>query len=145
MTMALSELTYLTPPEVASVVRVAPSTVRRWLLSGQLKGCRVGKVWRIELDDLYSFLGRSQLDEAVDRVLEFMATQQLPDSICPACASHRIDPSSQFGWCAGCSTDRQIEIDAANEREKARKLRWWDANGKQWRDGRKTKATADDG
>jgi hypothetical protein len=55
---------------------------------------------------------------------------------------YSIDPASVEGWCATCTIERQIEIDAKNEREKARKLRWWSENGNAWRAEKKAQAKA---
>jgi excisionase family DNA binding protein len=37
----------LTASEVGAALRVSPVTVRRWLLSGALRGVKVGGAWRI--------------------------------------------------------------------------------------------------
>lgn len=38
---------YLTPEEVARILRVTSRTVTAWLNAGTLPGVKIGKVWRI--------------------------------------------------------------------------------------------------
>jgi putative molybdopterin biosynthesis protein len=47
----------LTPEEVAERLRVAKQTVYAWLKSGQLKGVKVGNLWRITTEALEEFSG----------------------------------------------------------------------------------------
>jgi excisionase family DNA binding protein len=51
---------YYTLKEVADELRVSESTVRRWLLSGEMRGLRLGDRagWRISDDDLKDFINR---------------------------------------------------------------------------------------
>ena len=42
-----SEPMYLTPEEVAEILRVDRRTVYEWLRSGKLKAIRFGRTWRI--------------------------------------------------------------------------------------------------
>ena len=44
--------TYLSVKDVASVFRIHPKTVRRWIASGQLPATRLGRDWRIARSDL---------------------------------------------------------------------------------------------
>ncbi|MEM5816034.1 MAG: helix-turn-helix domain-containing protein [Candidatus Aenigmatarchaeota archaeon] len=46
-----------TPEEVAEILKVSVITVKKWLRSGELKGIKVGKLWRIREEDLQEFLG----------------------------------------------------------------------------------------
>lgn len=46
----------LTPEEAAVILRVTPKTVRDWLNKGELKGVKVGKLWRIKESDLRALL-----------------------------------------------------------------------------------------
>ena len=48
----------LTPSEVAARLKVSPRTVVVWLQDGKLAGMKVGKSWRVRLEDLEAFLGR---------------------------------------------------------------------------------------
>lgn len=47
---------YLTVDEAASVLKVDPETVRRWLNAGRLKGVKPAGQWRIAESDLQDFL-----------------------------------------------------------------------------------------
>ena len=53
---------FLTRNEVASILRVHPRTVERWLKSGSLKGFKLGEgktsLWRISEVELMEFLGK---------------------------------------------------------------------------------------
>lgn len=43
---------YLTPEEVAVLLRVSTRTVYEWLRSGKLPAVQIGKVWRINRQDI---------------------------------------------------------------------------------------------
>lgn len=47
---------FFTVEEIADRLKVAPLTVRRWLKSGELRGIKFGKLWRIRESDLVAFL-----------------------------------------------------------------------------------------
>lgn len=47
---------YFTVDEVAKQLQVLPATVREWLKSGQLKGIKIGRLWRIRQEELDKFL-----------------------------------------------------------------------------------------
>lgn len=47
---------YITPGEIAVELRVSVGTVSGWLRKGMLRGIKVGKFWRIRLEDYHSFL-----------------------------------------------------------------------------------------
>lgn len=51
-----------TVEEVAEMLKLNPETVRRYLLSGKLKGIKLGKTWRIDSDALNEFLDRSRVN-----------------------------------------------------------------------------------
>jgi excisionase family DNA binding protein len=53
---------YLTPDEVAEQLSVSPLTVRKWLRSGELKGVKAGKQWRIKEAVLNDFLKETTED-----------------------------------------------------------------------------------
>jgi len=55
----IMKTTLLTIKEVASVVRVHPITVRRWILKGKLTSVRFGGVLRISMGSLIDFLEES--------------------------------------------------------------------------------------
>lgn len=50
------ETDLLTTEEVARRLRVSPGAVRAWLRSGQLRGVRAGRRWRIREADLEEYL-----------------------------------------------------------------------------------------
>jgi excisionase family DNA binding protein len=50
---------YLTIEEAASRVKVKPDTLRLWLRTGQLKGLKAGRLWRVRPTDLEAFLEQS--------------------------------------------------------------------------------------
>lgn len=52
---------FLTPQEVADLLRVSVYTVRRWIKEGHLPAYKVGRGWRISEPDLGKWLGRHQL------------------------------------------------------------------------------------
>jgi excisionase family DNA binding protein len=46
----------LTVEEAAKMIKVSTKTIRDWLRSGQLRGLKAGKQWRILRQDLESFM-----------------------------------------------------------------------------------------
>jgi excisionase family DNA binding protein len=48
--------TYLNVKEVATLLRVCPKTVRRWIQAGDLPAMRLGRDWRIARADLRAFV-----------------------------------------------------------------------------------------
>jgi len=52
MDMAKDIVQYYTPEEVAKILKVHLNTIYNWLASGELKGCKVGDLWRIRREDL---------------------------------------------------------------------------------------------
>lgn len=53
--------------EVASMLGVNRNTVRRMLIRGELKGIKVGRLWRIKESDLREFLGIEDNEELTVR------------------------------------------------------------------------------
>lgn len=49
---------YLTPEAAAELLDVAPTTIRKWLRKGVLKGTKVGggKLWRISAAEIDEFV-----------------------------------------------------------------------------------------
>ena len=45
-------MNFLTPEDVASKLKVKPTTVYEWLKSGMLPGIKLGRIWRISEDAL---------------------------------------------------------------------------------------------
>lgn len=53
--------TYLTPDQVAERLDVHSDTVRRWILSGRLRGFRVGIRYRVEPQEVERFIADGQI------------------------------------------------------------------------------------
>jgi len=51
---------WLSPNEVAFLMEVVPSTARRWLKEGTLKGVKIGGSWRVYRDHILDFAERNQ-------------------------------------------------------------------------------------
>ena len=51
MLVTLNERTTLKTTEIADEMRVAPSTVRRWIREGYLRAVRFGRTIRVYADD----------------------------------------------------------------------------------------------
>ena len=47
---------YLTTEQVAAVLQVEQRTVAQWLRTGQLKGVKMGRLWRVPPSALDEFL-----------------------------------------------------------------------------------------
>ena len=54
--MAVSRARFLTPQEVADLLRVSNMTVYRLIKSGELRAVRVGKAYRLLEDDVDRYL-----------------------------------------------------------------------------------------
>jgi excisionase family DNA binding protein len=52
---------FLTPQEVAEILRVSVYTVRRWIKEGNLPAYKVGRSWRIEEEELGRWLEGQRL------------------------------------------------------------------------------------
>ena len=52
---------FLTPKEVSSLLQVSVYTVRRWIKEGELPAYKVGRLWRIEKEDLNKWLNQQRL------------------------------------------------------------------------------------
>lgn len=61
--------TYYTPEELARVLRVSSESVRAWLRRGEIKGLRLGRLWRVPRDEAERLLGPEGL-RALDRELD---------------------------------------------------------------------------
>jgi len=60
---------FLTPEELAEALRVSPETVRRWLRTGEVKGHRAGRLWRVPWEEGVRLLGgEERLEEALKEV-----------------------------------------------------------------------------
>ena len=54
--MAMARARFLTPREVADLLRVSNMTVYRLIKSGELRAVRVGKAYRLLEDDVDAYL-----------------------------------------------------------------------------------------
>jgi excisionase family DNA binding protein len=60
--------TLYTPEEAAAQMRVSQRTVYTWLRSGELRGLRAGRAWRIRHEDMQAFMERhAQSASAISR------------------------------------------------------------------------------
>jgi excisionase family DNA binding protein len=46
----------LSPEEVANILQLKPDTIRILLRTGKLRGIKIGKVWRVRVQDLEEFI-----------------------------------------------------------------------------------------
>ncbi len=49
----------LTPTDVANRLQMNERTVTQWLRKGQLRGFKIGKTWRVSVNDLETLLEAS--------------------------------------------------------------------------------------
>jgi len=49
---------YYTIDEIAKILSVHASTVRRWVIKGKLKGVKLGKMYRVAENDFKEFMKR---------------------------------------------------------------------------------------
>jgi len=59
--------TYLTVQEAAKILKIHPRTVTKFLTTGQLRGAKIGRIWRLTEEDVKIFFEsiRSQTSEAI--------------------------------------------------------------------------------
>jgi excisionase family DNA binding protein len=50
---------FLTPAQIAERLQVSEKTVTRWLQAGDLKGIKIGRLWRVREEDFEAFLQAS--------------------------------------------------------------------------------------
>ena len=46
---------YLTVQDAAEILNVHPRTVTKFLTTGQLRGAKIGRVWRLDEKDVHGF------------------------------------------------------------------------------------------
>jgi putative molybdopterin biosynthesis protein len=82
----------LSPNEVAELLSVTPGAVRNWVRTGQLKGYRAGRLIRVNMKDVESFLeGRKPggvgpgiakrakpRDYSTEEIASFLEEDQIP-------------------------------------------------------------------
>lgn len=56
----------LTIHEAAARLKLKPETVRDWLKAGKLKGVKLGRVWRVDAEDLERLLRGEPTAEDLD-------------------------------------------------------------------------------
>jgi excisionase family DNA binding protein len=52
----MDKLEFLTPSQIAERLQIVERTVYRWLDAGELKGIKLGRVWRVRIQDFEDFL-----------------------------------------------------------------------------------------
>jgi len=50
------KLSFLTPKEIAEILKVAESDVLNWLDSGEMHGIKIGQIWRVREDQFDEFI-----------------------------------------------------------------------------------------
>jgi excisionase family DNA binding protein len=58
----------LTIHEASARLKLKPETVRDWLKSGKLKGVKLGRVWRVDAEDLERLLRGEPSAEDLDDI-----------------------------------------------------------------------------
>src|SRR5256885_7687539 len=54
--MAHRQSEWLTPEEVAALLKITPKTVKDWLRAGKLPGRKMGKLWRVQAAEVDAFM-----------------------------------------------------------------------------------------
>ena len=60
----MAEMRFYTKKETAALLGVNPKTIERYLLSGKLKGARLGKAWKISDGDIQAFYEIAKIETA---------------------------------------------------------------------------------
>lgn len=50
---------FLTTSDVASALQVTPGTVCEWIRLRKLRGFRIGRGWRVSVEDFEAFIGKT--------------------------------------------------------------------------------------
>ena len=60
---------YLTVQDAAKILNVNPRTVTKFLTAGQLKGAKMGRIWRLDEKDIHRFFEevKTQTAEAISK------------------------------------------------------------------------------
>jgi excisionase family DNA binding protein len=72
--MAPLKSEWLTPEEVAALLKITPKTVKDYLRAGKLPGRKMGKLWRIKAEDVNAFM---------EQLPQEAPAAGLPDAACP--------------------------------------------------------------
>jgi excisionase family DNA binding protein len=51
---------FLSPEDIAEVLNVEVSTIRKWIREGSLKGIKFGGLWRVSEQDFEGFISKSK-------------------------------------------------------------------------------------
>jgi excisionase family DNA binding protein len=49
----------LTAAQAAAILQLSPKTIKAWLRTGKLMGCKIGRQWRVRKVDLEAFIQAS--------------------------------------------------------------------------------------
>lgn len=71
------KMNYLTPEEVGEKLKVDPAVVRKWLRNGDLKGEKMGNLWRIP-EEAINYVGKISLRDALKILLLNQETSLAP-------------------------------------------------------------------
>lgn len=55
---------YITADEAAKILGVHPRTLKRFLITGKLKGTKVGRSWRLDEKDVHEFFENLKAETA---------------------------------------------------------------------------------
>jgi excisionase family DNA binding protein len=48
-----------TAEKVAAILQLSPKTIKDWLRAGKLRGCKIGRLWRVKPAELEAFIQAS--------------------------------------------------------------------------------------
>jgi excisionase family DNA binding protein len=63
--MTVMEREILTPEQIAGHLQVQQRTIQDWLRSGALPGIKLGRLWRVQREDLEGFLKLRKITSGV--------------------------------------------------------------------------------
>lgn len=60
---------YITVQEAAEILNINPRTVTKYLTTGQIKGAKMGRLWRLDEQDVHRFFEETKVKtaEAIER------------------------------------------------------------------------------
>lgn len=133
-----AESEFMTTTEVARMLRVHRATPLRWIAAGKLEAVRIPgtRTIRVRVEAVTELIEHDEsIEDLAGDLAEWLSHRgaEKAPSLCPRCAVRSVEKSSKQGWCTSCTTEVQIAEDEQRERERARKRRWWEENGSEWR------------